>query len=84
MADEPTSVVALRTIRARKGAEQHGVGLEDFYAYMPMHKYICAPSREVWPAASVNARLPPVVGPDDKSVPAAAWLDANAAVEQMT
>ncbi len=38
-----------------------GVKLEDFYAYMPMHNYIFAPSREPWPAASVNARIPPVV-----------------------
>ena len=38
-----------------------GVKLEDFYAYMPMHNYIFAPSREPWPASSVNARIPPVV-----------------------
>jgi hypothetical protein len=29
-----------------------GVTLEDFYALMPMHSYIFAPSRELWPAAS--------------------------------
>lgn len=28
----------------------------DFYAYMPEHKYIFVPSRELWPASSVNAR----------------------------
>ena len=32
--------------------------LEDFYAYMPQHRYIFAATRELWPAASVNARLP--------------------------
>src|SRR5262249_32027467 len=37
-----------------------GVSLEDFYAYMPQHNYIYVPSREPWPAASVNARIPPV------------------------
>ena len=58
--------------------------LEDFYAYMPQHSYIFAPSRELWPAASVNARLPPVIGPDGKPITPATWLDANAAVEQMT
>jgi hypothetical protein len=27
---------------------------------MPTHSYIFTPSREMWPAASVNARIPPV------------------------
>jgi hypothetical protein len=31
---------------------------EDFFAYMPEHKYIFVPTRALWPAASVNARLP--------------------------
>jgi hypothetical protein len=61
-----------------------GVRLEDFIAYLPQHNYIFMPSRELWPAASVNARVPPVFGPDGKTIPAATWLDAHAAVEQMT
>jgi hypothetical protein len=63
--------------------EGEGVRLEDFFAYMPQHSYIFAPSRELWPAASVNARIPPVTGPNGETK-ASAWLDANAAVEQMT
>jgi hypothetical protein len=55
------------------------VSLEDFYAYMPMHSYIFVPSREIWPASSVNARIPPI----DKQ-PASAHLDKTRAVEQMT
>jgi Family of unknown function (DUF5906)/Bifunctional DNA primase/polymerase, N-terminal len=35
----------------------NSVSLEDFYAYMPLHSYIFAPSREHWPASSVNSRL---------------------------
>ena len=27
------------------------VALEDFYAYMPLHAYLFAPSREMWPAS---------------------------------
>ena len=56
-----------------------GVTLDDFYAYMPEHKYIFTPARELWPAASVNARVPP-----QGEVKAAAWLDKHQAVEQMT
>jgi hypothetical protein len=66
-----------------------GVNLKDFYAYMPTHSYIFAPSREPWPATSVNARISPVViGVDDKgkdiTIPASVWIDKNQPVEMMT
>jgi hypothetical protein len=63
---------------------------------MPSHNYIFAPSREFWPASSVNARIPPVPLMDAEGKPvltpkgepetiaASAWLDKNHAVEQMT
>ena len=59
-----------------------GVTMDDFHAYMPMHTYIYAPTRELWPAGSVNARVRPVqVGVDEKGNPkflaASAWLDAH-------
>lgn len=57
-----------------------GVQLEDFFAYMPMHQYIFAPLRELWPGSSVNSR---VMAPD-ATVKAADWLDKHRAVEQMT
>ena len=37
------------------------VQLDDFVAYMPQHSYIFRPTGELWPAASVNARIPPVI-----------------------
>jgi hypothetical protein len=55
----------------------------DFYAYMPTHSYICAPSGEMWPAASVNARLASVRD-GDKLIQASTWLDQFQSVEQMT
>ena len=72
-----------------------GVGLEDFVAYMPQHCYIFKPTRETWPASSVNARVPLVVvdgtgrptldeAGKQKFQSASAWLDQNRAVEQMT
>lgn len=73
-----------------------GVSLDDFRAYMPMHNYIYTPSREPWPATSVNARLrpmplldahgSPVLGRDGnpKEIKASTWLDQNRSVEQMT
>jgi hypothetical protein len=73
-----------------------GVELEDFSAFMPAHSYIYHPTRESWPAVSVNARIEPVPVVDDDGepvvddkgrqvvMPANAWLDRNSAVEQMT
>jgi Family of unknown function (DUF5906) len=65
-----------------------GVSLGDFYAYMPTHSYIFAPTREMWPAGSVNARVPPIresgAPADDDGIKASAWLDQNNAAEQMT
>ena len=51
------------------------ISLADFRAYMPMHTYIFVPSREMWPASSVDARL---------GSSASEWLDQNKPVEQMT
>jgi len=55
----------------------------DFRAYMPEHKYIFIPSRELWPSSSVNAKLGHIVT-GSKSETASAWLDRNQSVEQMT
>jgi Family of unknown function (DUF5906) len=64
--------------------EDDGImSIDDFVAYMPMHTYIYTPTRELWPASSVNARVPPVSA-GDKPMPASAWLDRNSPVEQMT
>jgi hypothetical protein len=65
-----------------------GVSRMDFYAYMPEHKYIFTPTGEMWVAASVNARVPPIalVNHEGKteSISATNWLDQNRSVEQMT
>jgi hypothetical protein len=71
------------------------IALTDFRSYMPGHNYIYLPTREPWPASSVNARIPPVpvtnfkgepvLGEDGKpkTVKANLWLDQNRPVEQM-
>jgi hypothetical protein len=81
---------------AAAASEPEGVTLDDFVAYMPAHSYIYTLTREMWPAPSVNARIPPVLLVDDDGKPildnkgnrqyraANAWLDKNRAVEQMT
>jgi hypothetical protein len=72
------------------------VSLDDFVAYMPTHAYIFVPTRDMWPAKSVNARIKPIPVLDaadnpvldedgkPKKTPASTWLDRNKPVEQMT
>jgi hypothetical protein len=55
------------------------LSVKDFYAYMPMHNYIYAPTRETWPASSVNARIAPI-----KGVSASTWIDQHQPVEQLS
>jgi hypothetical protein len=88
----------LRRIWDKAGAAepQSGVRLEDFYAFMPMHNYIYAPTLAAWPATSVNARIPPIKFTDEAGEPvldtdgkpvmlaASAWLDRFRPVEQMS
>jgi hypothetical protein len=70
------------------GARDHGptgVSIDDFLAYMPQRSsYFFTPSRELWPGTSVDARLPPIDGPNGKPIKPSAWLAAHAAVEQTT
>jgi hypothetical protein len=91
----PEQQAADRKIEATKAAVE-GISVENFYAYMPMHNYIYVPTREPWPAASVNARLAPMPVLDGKGkrklddkgspefIPASKWLDQNRPVSQMT
>jgi hypothetical protein len=69
---------------------------DDFVAYLPAHNYIFLPTREPWPASSVDSQIPPVPKLDkngnavlDKNskpirTPAHTWLDKHRPVQQMT
>ncbi|MBB5459021.1 primase-helicase family protein [Paraburkholderia sp. Cpub6] len=60
-----------------------GFSYHDFYSHLPTHKYLHVPTGELWPASSVNAKLPPVNLADDSYVKAHAWLDEHRAVMQI-
>jgi Family of unknown function (DUF5906) len=81
--DPPTLPAETKRTKRSKAASDAGVTLDDFYAYMPTHSYIFTPTREMWPAGSVNARIGPVIN-GEKPMSASAWLDHNRPVEQMT
>ena len=79
--------LGMREVPPSSSADDHGVGpppthvsLNDFWAYMVQHNYIFAPTGELWPGASVNARIPPIsVGTNEEGkpmmIPARVWLD---------
>jgi hypothetical protein len=66
------------------GSDPGNISLDDFFAYMPTHSYIFVPSRDMWPAASVNSRIPPIPSAVGKPITATSWLDCNKPVDQMT
>jgi hypothetical protein len=59
------------------------VSRDDFYAYLPEHKYIFRPTRELWLTEGVNGRLAPVVE-GAAAIKPNRWLDLNRPVEQIT
>jgi hypothetical protein len=88
--DEEPEDPNLPTVLATK------VSLQNFFAYLPLHKFIFVPTLDLWPSASVNARIPPVDLFDESGravknkkdeqvqISASTWLDKHKAVQQMT
>lgn len=59
------------------------ISVDDFRAHMPDHRYIFTPTRDLWPASSVDSRLAKVRGTDGQGMKPSQWLDQNRPVEQM-
>jgi hypothetical protein len=93
--DDPGGYTVHKDEPRKADENAKGVALTDFYAYMPMHSYIFAPTGDMWPAASVNARInslplldqngnPITENGKPKRILANAWLDRHKPIEQMT
>ena len=64
--------------------EDKALSVDDFYCYMPTpNSYIFTPTRDMWPATSVNARVS-AVAIDGVQVKANTWLAKHRPVEQIT
>ncbi len=48
--------------------------VNDFFAYLPMGRYIYAPTGEMWSRSRVNSRIAPISVDDDKTISASRWL----------
>lgn len=59
------------------------IRINDFYAYLPEHKYLYVPARALWPASAVNGKLPSVQI-DGKNISPSAYLDKYRSIEQLT
>lgn len=55
------------------------VTVNDFYAYLPTHRFLFVPTRQLWPSASINVALGRI-----NNTNAAAWLDANRPIHQIS
>jgi hypothetical protein len=88
--DYPAAVkrAFLNGVKQPEQLAAEGVSLTDFCAYMPQHSYIYIPTREFWPAASVNSRIIPIPifkdnepvldkKGDQLRINASTWLDQN-------
>jgi hypothetical protein len=72
------------------------LSVEDFYADMKSRMFMYVPARELWPAASVDARIPPIILRDgngnaildekgnEKPMQASRWLATYRPVEQLS
>jgi hypothetical protein len=72
------------------------LSIGDFVAHMPSKKFIYIPTGDLWPAASVDARVPPCEVVDNSGNPvlksngeplrelASDWISSHSPVEQMT
>jgi hypothetical protein len=63
----------------RLATADEGQWYNDFYAYLPDHRFIYAPTGDLWTATSINELYPPI-----NKIPAAKWLVQNRGVEQIT
>src|SRR5262249_25972641 len=87
--------IRCQKIELATATPEESVSLDDFLAYMPSYTYIFRPTRDMWPAKSVNARVAPIpiIGASghpvmdengkQKTMAASAWLDRHQPVEQM-
>src|SRR5690242_16596929 len=58
--------------------------LTDFYAYLPENKFIYRPTRQLWPAASVDGMVKPWPQVNGKGTKPSAVLQLHRAVQQVT
>lgn len=73
--------------RKPSNAASDGVAADDFHAYLPMHQYLYVPTRDLWPAASVDGSIPGdawPTGPRGERMKPSKWLDLNRPVTQLT
>jgi hypothetical protein len=76
-------VIALTDASLIEQEPVKSITTDDFFAYLPTHQYIFVPTRELWPASSVNSRITTPCLANGRSVKASDWLDQYQPVVQM-
>lgn len=64
---------------------ESAITTDNFYAYRIQSNFIFKTTGDMWPAAAVDAELPPIlVGKKQKPLKASVWIAKNRGVHQMT
>src|SRR3712207_6691818 len=67
-------VIAKKMRAAARAADVPAPRLTDFYAHLPTHQYIHVPTRELWPASSVDGSVQPwPKGSNNKDMSPSRW-----------
>lgn len=80
--DIKTIATSVAKYEPEKVGKDESAKLEDFWAYLPAHKYLHTPTRDLWPKESVNGAVPwPMFG--GKPIPPNAHLDQHRPLHQI-
>lgn len=80
--DVKTIAASVARYEPEKSNTDESAKLEDFWAYLPAHKYLHTPTRDLWPKESVNGAVPwPMFG--GKPIAPNAHLDLHRPLHQI-
>ena len=82
---QPFVAPAIPAVPATRIGGADGLHLADFVAYLPAHNYAHLPTREMWPASSVDGHVSDWPrSAEGKAIKPSTWLDQHQCVHQMT
>jgi hypothetical protein len=57
-AEAPSAIIAIEPAGLPMPVTRWGTDYEDFWTYLPMHRFMHVPTRELWPGSAVDTQLP--------------------------
>lgn len=82
--DNPVTIGTIFHLATLAGWKDGPFTLDEFFAFLPLHKYFYIPTREFWDGASINSIIEPWPILDGKIMQPTVWLDKLKGMSQMT